>query len=323
VHQDARLHTTKHARKVNMRVAALDVGSRSFHILIASLQSGARFLPVANMKEIVRLGAGMSSTGEISQEKFEVAATALTRLRQFAKEHEARALIAYGTSAIREAKNCGQFLYEMRVRSGVEIQPISEQEEARLVHLALQQHLPKKRLSCIVDVGGGSVELALVTAGSLHRSISFPLGVQRLAEQYPATEGLSRDAILSLTHELTTRLTPFLEEAKNKGVRDLFLTGGSMRALHTAAKEPTAVLHFDTLRGLTERLTSLAVNTLETSCGVPSERTETAAVSSILAKTIYELLAVDEAQVCRVGLREGIIVDHQRRFGRAIISGAL
>jgi exopolyphosphatase / guanosine-5'-triphosphate,3'-diphosphate pyrophosphatase len=305
----------------HMRIAALDVGSRSFHVLVASLQGKGGFTPIASQKEVVRLGEGLSLGEPLSEEKMFTAAGALSRLRLFAREQGATTLLAYGTSAVREAKNGGQFLSRMKAAAGVEITPISEHEEARLVHLALCAQLPKKKLSCIVEIGGNSVELLLSSADTIYQSISLPLGVQKLAHRYPSHIGLSTDARRRLSLELHHSLEPFAEAAREKGASGLFISGGSARALIGAAGALSSTLSFEALLDLEERLSSLPVSGLTAIPTLASDRAETAAVSAVLVRVLFEMLGVDTAQVCQPGLREGMILDYQQRFGGAVVVG--
>jgi exopolyphosphatase / guanosine-5'-triphosphate,3'-diphosphate pyrophosphatase len=302
-----------------MRIAALDVGSRSFHVLVASLRSEGGFTHIASQKEVVRLGEHM--VGGFSEEKMSTAAQALSRMRIFAREQGATTLLAYGTSAVREAKNSDYFLSKMKATSGVDIKPISEHEEARLVHLALRTQLPKKRLSCVVDIGGNSVELSISSPEAIYQSASFPLGVQRLAGRYPAHAGLSVDARCRLSQELHHILEAFAEAARDKGVSDLFIVGGSARALLAASGSTTPLLSFEVLRSLEEKISSpisgLALQ------DIAPDRAETAAVSAVLVRVLFEMLGVDTAQICQASLRDGMIVDYQQRFGGNVIVGGL
>ncbi|MEQ9320225.1 MAG: Ppx/GppA family phosphatase, partial [Polyangiaceae bacterium] len=162
------------------RVAAIDIGSNSIHLVVVSPGRPGEFSVVAKEKYMVKLGAGTFQTRELSEESVAAgleAAEAIARILEGAGVEE---VAAVATSAVREAKNGKRFTSSFEERVGVRPAIISGREEARLIARAVQAALPLgDEQPLVIDIGGGSTELAVVGRQD-ELAWSLPLGVQRL-----------------------------------------------------------------------------------------------------------------------------------------------
>src|SRR5215216_1017972 len=150
-------------------LAALDIGTNSFHLVVARAVGADRFETLTREKEVVRLGHGGGDMKELSPDAVERGIACLRRMRGIVDSYGAT-LRAVATSAVREAANANVFLDRARREAGIDIEVISGAEEARLIHL--------------VDIGGGSTELLIGEKGETLAARSFKLGAVRLTDRF-------------------------------------------------------------------------------------------------------------------------------------------
>ena len=170
------------------RLAALDVGSNSIHLVVVEADAYGNQRVLAREKAMVRLAKGLARTGRLAPQALREGLKALERMAALACSLECDRLVACGTAALRDAANAEDFLAGARAL-GVEIRVISGEEEARLIFQAVSRALPLPEAPAVLmDVGGGSTELTWVEAGIPKAMVSIPWGVQRLRDAFPLTE---------------------------------------------------------------------------------------------------------------------------------------
>src|SRR6478735_6146526 len=143
----------------DFRVAAIDIGSNSLHMVVAQVDADGGVTTLWRMKEMVGLGRISFPSRRLSREAMDRAVTTLRRFQQAAKSRKCEKIIAAATSAVREAENGGDFLERCQRELGLRVRVISAREEARLIYLGVRHAVDlKDKPHFIVDVGGGSVE---------------------------------------------------------------------------------------------------------------------------------------------------------------------
>jgi exopolyphosphatase/guanosine-5'-triphosphate,3'-diphosphate pyrophosphatase len=178
------------------RIAAIDVGTNSFHLCIASIDANGVFRVHSRDKETVRLGESVSDMKYISPEAMERGLVAMRRFAMQARDAGAEIMRAIGTSAMREALNSKEFAQLVREETGVEIEVISGTEEARLIYLGVLQALPVlDRRTLVIDIGGGSTETVVGFKGEMYFAHSAKLGAIRLTKRFFADEKLSNKSL--------------------------------------------------------------------------------------------------------------------------------
>ncbi len=166
-------------------LAAIDVGTNSFHLIVVKVKEDGNFEIIDREKEVIRLGEG--SSGDIKVIKDEAVERAISTLKKFkgiADSHNAP-VRAVATSAVREAQNKNEFIEKVLKQTGVEIEVVSGQEEARLIYLGALAAVPiynKKAL--VIDIGGGSTEFIIGRRGDSKFSISLKIGAVRLTQKF-------------------------------------------------------------------------------------------------------------------------------------------
>lgn len=181
----------------DLRIAAIDIGSNSIRQIVADVHPDGTIRVVDEMKAAPRLGAGLSASGRLDEEHMTVAIEALARMATLARQLGARRIEVVATSAVRDAANGAQFLTRVRKESGLRPRVLVGEEEARLAFRSALAHFELGRgRSVVMDIGGGSLEIAAAAEGLVERLMSFPFGAIRLTEQFltqwPGPKGVKK-----------------------------------------------------------------------------------------------------------------------------------
>ena len=169
----------------DVRIAAIDIGSNSIRQIVADVSPAGGIRVVDEMKAAPRLGAGVNATGALSVESMRAAVDALGRMSTLARQLGARQIEAVATSAVRDASNGDEFLETVRRETGLTVRLLDGEGEARLSFLSALAHFELGTgRSAVMDIGGGSLELALAADGLVEHLVSFPFGAIRLTEQF-------------------------------------------------------------------------------------------------------------------------------------------
>jgi exopolyphosphatase/guanosine-5'-triphosphate,3'-diphosphate pyrophosphatase len=184
-----------HAPQAATPVAAIDIGTNSFHLVVARPTGNNRFEILARDKEVVRLGSGSGDMKELQPDAIERGVAALGRFRRIADTFGAE-VHAVATSAVREAENRDEFLEVALAKSGIKIEVISGVEEARLIHLGVLQAVPVfDQQVLVVDIGGGSTEFIVGRGGEVLAARSLKVGAIRLTERFFRREPVKKKAV--------------------------------------------------------------------------------------------------------------------------------
>ena len=166
-------------------MASIDVGSNTVRMLLARVEQG-RLIPCRHERAITRLGGGFIEGVGLAPQGMERTLAALQHFAGILQEERPTALRVVGTAAIRRAPNRDQFVQRVNEQSGLRLEVIDGQQEARLSALGVLEALhPRPAISLVIDIGGGSTELILLEGAAVRFRQSYQLGVVRLCEEYP------------------------------------------------------------------------------------------------------------------------------------------
>ncbi len=302
-----------------MRIAAVDVGSNSIHMVVveADPMGGQRVL--AREKVMVRLAKDEARSGEIGPEAFQAGIEALTQMAKVIEDFACETVMACGTAALRDAKNAQAFVMAAE-QLGIPIKVISGEEEARLIHQAVSHAIPFPVESvALVDIGGGSTELTWVQGGRVAASISLPWGLQRLADAAQTAN--------PPTAQDLRRLRRMIRRILKKARRDLpsvlpeptliLGTSGTLEDLVKGAA-PGQAITAELLRAFVLRLWRADAQQRVDRLGVDPKRAEVLHVGGIWALSLMEWLGSPPLRHLPVGLREGMIWEALKHGGAAI-----
>ncbi len=218
-------------------LAAIDIGTNSFHMVVARVAADAgapgapAFEVIAREKEMVRLGSGSGDMKQLSADAVERGVAALGRMVRIAAIHDA-SVHAVATSAVREAENAAEFIDRARVEAGVEVEVISGVEEARLIHLGVLQAVPvyEDRM-VLIDIGGGSTEILVGQRGETLAAGSLKLGAIRLTRRFFRSASLHPGAVDSCRRHIRSSLVPMAREVERAGFDVAVASSGTAEAV--------------------------------------------------------------------------------------------
>lgn len=212
-------------------LAAIDIGTNSFHLVIASVNDEGIVKIISKDKEVVRLGKSSSDMKYISLEAMERGVSALKRFKIICDSYNAE-IRAVATSATREALNKEEFLNEVGRKTGISIEVISGYEEARLIYLGVLQALDvfEKRI-LLIDIGGGSTEFLTGEKGNVVYSNSIKLGAVRLTEKFFSEGKFSKDSIESAKLHVRSIINPIVRNLKTEQYDFVVGTSGTISNL--------------------------------------------------------------------------------------------
>jgi len=306
-----------------MRLAALDLGSNSFHALIADVNRGGGLAVIDRAKRMPRIGEAIFRTGRFSGATLESALRAVGELVPVIERNEPQAVLAVATSAVREAHNGQTFVSKVRSRFGIDVQVISGDEEARLAYAGARAQMGGRiGRATLFDLGGGSLEVVLGDGSRILHTASAPLGVLRAVAEQPSSDPPSPLDLRAIERWAYGRVAALLRPLRRLDLGEVVLCAGTARALRSVARaldlipaagEGSNCLSRETLRLLIEHLAALPLAVRRLVPGMKPDRADQIIHGGIILASVLDIVDVPHARVCRAALREGLLVEHARR----------
>ena len=301
-----------------VRVAAIDVGSNSIRQVIADVAPSGAISMVDELKATPRLGAGVHDAGELDEASMRRALDALGRMTVLARKLRAERVVAVATSAVREAANGAEFVERVRAATGLDLQVLDGDEEARLAFRSALAHFPiATGRAVVMDIGGGSLELALSAGGVLDRLLSFPFGAIRLTERFLASGGRRRD-LNRLRREVRTELRDAIAVRDWHGAT-LIGSGGtftSLAAMHLARRGITAArtvhgtaVGREQLEHLLDWLQQLTPDERAAVPGLSPSRADIIVAGLAVAAEVAARIEARDVLCSGYGIREGLLLE--------------
>jgi exopolyphosphatase/guanosine-5'-triphosphate,3'-diphosphate pyrophosphatase len=211
-----------------MRAAVLDLGTNTFNLLIAEKDTPNGFKILYNNKIAVKLGEGGINSGEIAPNAYNRGIDAIVEHYKTISKYKIEKIKAYGTSALRTAKNGAIFIDEIKTRTGIEVEIITGDLEAELIYYGVRQTFDMNSGKyLILDIGGGSNELIIADNKEIFWKKSYPLGIARLLEKFKPSDPISISEIEAIDKYLTVELSDLFEQIKNANISALIGASGS------------------------------------------------------------------------------------------------
>jgi exopolyphosphatase/guanosine-5'-triphosphate,3'-diphosphate pyrophosphatase len=306
-----------------MRIAAIDIGTNSIHMIVVQVRPDLSFEVIDREKDMVRLGAGGLDGRSLTPTAINAALQTLSKFRRIAESHKVDEIVACATSATREADNGGDFIAEVDRQIGIRIRVISGTEEARLIHLAAGYGVDiGATTAVVVDIGGGSVEITLGSATQLTLGRSFKVGVIRLTERFVKSDPLSGGDERRLIKHLNRDMGSYLDQIAGKGFDRVIGTSGTILSLGLMAatddgEPPEDVRNLKVsakaLHRVRKHLVESDIKERLATPGMDPRRADLSVAGSVLFDTIIRRLGTATFTLCDLALREGIVLDYIRR----------
>jgi len=312
-----------------MRIAAIDIGTNSIHMIVVQVRPDLSFEVIDREKEMIRLGAGGLDGRALTPEAMHAALQVLSKFRRLAESHRVDELIAVATSATREAENGGEFLNDIAHRTGIRPRVISGTEEARLIHTAAVYGVSVPGdVAVVIDIGGGSVEVTRGTGPAIETGKSFKLGVIRLTERFVKSDPLEARDERKLVRHIDAEIGKYLSQIARAGFDRVIGTSGTIMSLGAVASaaeglRPGAPLRNRRLtakqiRRVRKELVALDIERRLRVPGLEPRRVDLAIAGAILLDEILRRLGADEITLCDLSLREGLVLDYISRHRKEI-----
>lgn len=312
-----------------MKLAAIDIGTNSIHMIIVEVISQRNFKVIEREKEMVKLGAGVFATHRLSDRAFTAGLETIQRYVQLAEQIGVDAVITAATSAIREAQNGEAFMGEVLRRTGLTPRIISGKEEARLIFLAVRNSIALQDETVLVfDIGGGSTEAVIGTQYEVLLGDSLPLGVQRLLDMFEDQGPVGSEGRHVLEAHIQFIAQATIDHIRKIGFDCVIGTSGTIRTLGEAAhleadgntlrSVNAEVVPLKHIQKLTKDLLAKQMAERAKVEGISDKRADAIHLGGILLVKLLKMAGVQELTLCDASLREGLILDYLERHAHEL-----
>ena len=301
-----------------MRLGVLDVGSNTVHLLVVDAHRGGHPTPMSSTKSSLRLAEAIDDSGRLTRRGADKLVDTVDEFAKIAASSGCAELMAFATSAVRDAKNSEEVLARVRSQTGVDLQVLTGVDESRLTFLAVRRWYGWSAGRIInLDIGGGSLELSTGVDEAPDVALSLPLGAGRLTREWLPDDPPGRRRVAMLRDWLDTELTqagktvlkagaPDLAVGSSKTFRSLArLTGAAPSAAGPRAKRTLTANGLRQLIAFISRMTAADRAELE---GVSAERAPQIVAGALVAEASMRAMSLESVDICPWALREGVIL---------------
>ena len=308
-----------------MRLGVLDIGSNTGHLLVVDAHGGAAPLPAFSYKEPLRLAEHLDSGGEVTRAGIDALTQFVAEAVVVAEDKGCEEMLGFATSAVRDAVNSDAVLDHVRDESGVQLEVLSGEDEARLTFLAVRRWFgwSAGRLA-IFDIGGGSLEIAGGQNESPDVAWSVPLGAARLAREFFAAGMPGEDDVRALRKRIRAEIARDAGNLLRGGAPDrAAATSKTFRSLARICGAPASgegplvprTLPLDELSKRIPELISMTDEKLISLPGVSPDRAHQIVPGALVAEACMDIFDLPELEICPWALREGVILERFDQLG--------
>ena len=312
------------------RIAAIDIGTNSFHLLVAAVDPKLRtFRIIQAEKATTRLGERDPETGELTAAAMQRGLETLRQFRDLAASHRVEQIVTAATSAVREAPNGRDFLQTILDDLGMEVDLVSGPEEARLIYLGVLSGMPfGDRPHLLLDIGGGSTELILADGRDARALTSTRVGAVRLQRDFVRDDPMPPQRRSFLKAFIQGSLEPAVDKVRRRikpgETPVLVATSGTAMAIGSLAaseeERPPRKLHgyrvtWQSLNQVVDRLITMTPAQRRELAPINDRRAEIIVPGALILQTTMKMLGVEDFVLSERALREGLIVDWMLRQG--------
>ena len=301
-----------------MRLGVLDVGSNTVHLLVVDAHRGGHPTPMSSTKAALRLAEEIDDSGKLTRRGADRLIDTVDEFAKIAASSGCSDVMAFATSAVRDARNCDDLLARVRAEAGVELQVLSGADEARLTFLAVRRWYgwSAGRITNL-DIGGGSLELSTGLDEAPDVALSLPLGAGRLTREWLPDDPPGRRRVSMLRDWLDTEMAEAVKQILQAGPPDLAvgtsktfrslarLTGAAPSAAGPRVKRVLTANGLRQLIAFISRMTTADRAELE---GVSAERAPQIVAGALVAEASMRALSLESVEICPWALREGVIL---------------
>lgn len=296
-----------------MRLGVLDVGSNTIHLQVVDGHLGGPPVPNSSHKSVIRLTEYLDEAGSITPLGIDRITESIQSNMQSASHLDIDELLAFATSAIREAKNSDEVISHVNKACNIDLQVLSGEEEARFTFLAARRWLGWSSGDLLVlDIGGGSLEIARGAEEDPIFKTSMQLGAGRLTRQFLKGDPFTSKSLRALEEYLEEKIEPL---AASLSTFEKDNAAGTSKTFRTLAKLSQNLypkfgphLTLDALEALVPKLQGLDIDSRKELPSVSAERAPQIVAGAMVARQLMQALELKEIRICPWALREGIVL---------------
>jgi exopolyphosphatase / guanosine-5'-triphosphate,3'-diphosphate pyrophosphatase len=302
-----------------MRLGVLDIGSNTGHLLVVDAHGGAAPMPAYSYKEPLRLGEHLDGSGAVTKEGVNALTKFVAEAIQIAEDKGCEEILAFATSAVRDAVNTDHVLGHVREETGIDIGVLPGEDEARLTFLAVRRWFgwSSGRLA-VFDIGGGSLEIATGSDEAPDVAQSLPLGAGRLTREWKGEDLSDEKTMRRVRRKIRADIArdagsvlrggrPDHAVGTSKTFRSLARVCGA--APSTDGLQVRRILPADMLAKVIPKLAAMSTSDKSELPGVSPGRAHQLLAGALVADATMDLFELDELEICPWALREGIILE--------------
>lgn len=305
------------------RIAALDLGTNSFHVMIADIYPDGSFRTVDKLKEMVVL-AEKGMKNRLSEDAMDRGISALKKIKILCDSQGVERILAYATSAIREAENGGEFIQRMIDEVQIKALAISGKKEAELISQAIRHSVSfDGETVLMVDIGGGSVEFILGNKEQIFYSSSKKIGAARMAAAFVDHDPITEDEIAQLRDHFADELEGLFEAMDGHNVRTIVGSSGTMENIADMIADRQSITASVTLNELTYTTKSFKKFQKEflkmdrqkrlDQSGLEEKRVDIISPGVVLLDFLIDQCSIEQVKISESALREGMILDYIKK----------
>lgn len=305
-----------------MRIAVIDCGTNTFNLIIIELSGKKKYEKLYSTRIAVKLGEGAINKGYIARAAFLRGIEAISIFKQKFEEYKVDKVLAFATSAIRDASNGEEFVKEISEKFSIEILTIDGNREAELIYLGIREAVKLgDHVSLIMDIGGGSNEFILANDQEIFWKQSFNIGAARLLEKFQHSNPITAKEKNEIEMYLKEQLQPLLEASKKIVPVELVGSSGAFESLvemihgelggepltpDKTEYEPDLNAHFK----ISEMVKSSTLEERKKIRGLLPIRFDMIVISCIMVDLILNLLQFKKMRVSTYSLKEGALAEY-------------
>ena len=297
-----------------MRLGVLDVGSNTVHLQIVDTSPGARPNPTFNYKEELKLTQYISEDNLVSDEGIEKLRSSIKRAIEQSASVQTQELLPFATSALREASNGEEIINSINKDFKIDLQVLSGEEEAKLTFLAARRWFgwSSGRL-LVIDIGGGSLEMAVGVDESPEIATSLPLGAARLTKNFLKGDPYTDKSIRALRDHIENKLEQILPSlVKHQDTDRAIATSKTLRTLARLSGDwfdgSGKNISVEAIRKISAKLSEMDEPTRVKLPGVSENRASQIVAGAFVAESVMRNLDIKELEICPWALREGVVL---------------
>lgn len=298
--------------------ATIDIGSNSILLYIAEKDTKGNFNRILDKSEITRLGKDLNKTGFLSNDSIETSLAVLKEYKKICDEYSVSEIAAVGTMALRNASNSTGFIEKVYKETGIEIQIISGDEEARLSYIAVSAGIGIKEKTLIFDTGGGSTEFIFCDAEGVSGVFSINIGAVRLTENFLKSNPVKPEEIMKAVNYIDEQISGSHSESDIKLLAGSGGTVTNLAAMKNKLREYNpdliqgSIITLNELHNLIEEISLRTIEERKKIIGLEPKRSDVILAGALIIKCIMKNTCLDKFIVSDYGVRLGLMFD---KFG--------